>query len=806
MATYYLDYEGGSDAANGTTFANRWKTLTSGATAARIAPGDTVRIMGSPNPTSLGINGTWTDSPAYGNFKTVAISSSTNATPIAVTSATHGLSTGNYVFIQSHTVNTKANGIWKVTVTSGTTFTLNGSTGNGVGGATGTVKNYTNTVVELASAVTKTVASTGNIGEGRTAWTASANVTCTQGTTVLLKSGDVNDTIAVAAGFTTGKAAYKALGAVTDFSAYNQISFNIVQTSGTIGAASSLSLKLCSDTAGATAVNTINIPALSTTLSTNLTFTIDTGGALGASIQSIGFYVNTDNGAQTFMIDNIIACKDPTSADSLSLSSLIGKNTGTESWFSIASISDTRVMLSQNKNSLVAGLYGYTGTTETVTAYKRETIKFTVTTNGGVGLGTVQDSGTAGSLIAFEGGWDRTAMTTQNLESWFSSNAPGSIGLDATSKSYVSFNKMNFSELYTGIQFTTCTFMEIDNIHANNCYNSGISFATNSLNCKINTAYSVCNNSCVSGTPAISFASGSNFSSLNYAYAINGNGPQTPGAGVGGIGVSGTNSYVGTIVSCSDNSINILASGGNSIIDTIVTSKNSRMVNANTGSISLGNNVVVRNAGTISNSNGVSIYFSGAGSIIYNATTSGATSGGVLLSVNGTLRNCVIGESTEFITSTFTGQYTAYSEKHDGTADNHYLYNPYGVIRSDTTTRHTASGISWKLSPTTVNITDTNPLKLSIAKIACTANNLVTVKAWMQRSNTGLTMHLSCPGGQLAGVSSTVETSVTVAANTWEELTITFTPTEAGVIEVFAVAHGGTTYNGYVDDMTITQA
>ena len=56
MATFYLDFEAGSDAADGTTFANRWKTIKDGATAARIAPGDIIRIMGSPAPTSLGMS------------------------------------------------------------------------------------------------------------------------------------------------------------------------------------------------------------------------------------------------------------------------------------------------------------------------------------------------------------------------------------------------------------------------------------------------------------------------------------------------------------------------------------------------------------------------------------------------------------------------------------------------------------------------------------------------------------------------------------------------------------------------------
>lgn len=67
------------------------------------------------------------------------IASSTNASPIEVTtSSPHGFRTGESVFIQGHLVNTAANGSWRIVSTSTTTFTLTGSTGNGVGAATGT--------------------------------------------------------------------------------------------------------------------------------------------------------------------------------------------------------------------------------------------------------------------------------------------------------------------------------------------------------------------------------------------------------------------------------------------------------------------------------------------------------------------------------------------------------------------------------------------------------------------------------------------------------------------------------------------
>lgn len=61
----------------------------------------------------------------------LAITAATNATPIAVTTASaHGLSSGNYVTISGVLGNTAANGTWSITVTGASTFTLTGSSGN----------------------------------------------------------------------------------------------------------------------------------------------------------------------------------------------------------------------------------------------------------------------------------------------------------------------------------------------------------------------------------------------------------------------------------------------------------------------------------------------------------------------------------------------------------------------------------------------------------------------------------------------------------------------------------------------------
>lgn len=153
MSTFYLDFENGNDASDGSSWANAWKTITTGATNARIAPGDIIRIAKSPAPSSVG-NGTWTGTSIAA---TKSITSSTNATPIVITKASHGYVNGDIIQVYGHTTNNTANGIWKVANKTDNTLELEGSVGVGVGGATGTMQLVTSKVVQLASAQTKNI-------------------------------------------------------------------------------------------------------------------------------------------------------------------------------------------------------------------------------------------------------------------------------------------------------------------------------------------------------------------------------------------------------------------------------------------------------------------------------------------------------------------------------------------------------------------------------------------------------------------------------------------------------------------------
>jgi len=68
-----------------------------------------------------------TDSKEYTIYNAVtpvAITSSTDATPIVVTATAHGFTTGTLVLIYGHTTNLAANGIFKVTRLTADTFSL----------------------------------------------------------------------------------------------------------------------------------------------------------------------------------------------------------------------------------------------------------------------------------------------------------------------------------------------------------------------------------------------------------------------------------------------------------------------------------------------------------------------------------------------------------------------------------------------------------------------------------------------------------------------------------------------------------
>lgn len=114
-----------------------------------------------------------TEKTLYSAVTPVAVTSSTDATPIVVTATSHGLTTGDRVLIYGHTTNIAANGIFKAVVLTANTFQLTDEltgasiAGSGAGaGASGllvvappvlNVFDYRNIVLQVSTSGSATV-------------------------------------------------------------------------------------------------------------------------------------------------------------------------------------------------------------------------------------------------------------------------------------------------------------------------------------------------------------------------------------------------------------------------------------------------------------------------------------------------------------------------------------------------------------------------------------------------------------------------------------------------------------------------
>lgn len=739
----------------------RWKNINTGATAARIFSGDEVRIMASPDPTLVG-NATFTSSILR---DTINISSSTNASPISVTtSANHEYSTGDTVIITGHTTNTNANGTWEITVTGLATFTLNNSTGNGVGGASGTTRLRNNTVIRLASAVTANIASTGNVGGGRTAWVQSSNVVTSLNTSDF-QEGDCSDSIAIAAGFTTGKAAYKATGTL-NLNQYQQISFYIKQTAGTATIDGDISLRLCSDTIGDTVVHTFNIPGVAL-INQWLPFTIDLKTNLNSAIQSIALYVDTDRGAQTFLLSNIIACKASSSNDSLTLQSLVGKNTNDENWWcGIQSINGTRLLLSNSTRVIPtsASNRGYFGISETTSLYKRETIKTPILTSDSQTAISWNRSGSLNNPIFIKCGYNRNDMTLQNSITFFDGLNSTGVGL-VFARSFFDLSNLGVIRYNTGFTTNSSNTVVLSNIVAFNNSNNGINLS-NTVNSTINNVLCSFNNIGI-------------LLLINKSSLLNSKG-----------------------FSNSTNSISVSAISSMSLIQNYIGHNSGGSSVAVEGSFN-----IIKSSICNFNNRGFTVTNSANNNIFISCSTSGNVSS-ALGSAGGGInffKNCMLSEVVEIgaIQNYFNSRSIIINK--NNTTNNYIHYTDGGTIYNSASIRYSNTGFSWVLAPTSTIRNYLYPLDFPIAKVAVNANNLVTVRAWMRRTSTFLTTGLRIKADQIAGVNNDITSYMTAAADTWEQVTLNFTPTEAGVVEILAECFGGSTFTAYVDDISVTQ-
>ena len=775
-----LTWTGGSATIAGDATYCAWKTITSGALSTRIAPGDTIRIAkswntgamsttgsgsdtGTASPTSLG-HADWIGTPT---ITTTAPTSSTNATPIVVTKVGHGLSTGDFVQITGHTTNTNANGMWKVTV-SGDTFTLfdlfgGNSVGNGVGGATGTFQKCNNKVVTLETACTKLV----DDCEPSGAWTPNGvGVTAPMviANTDAKSNGGCLSVVKASAFGSDTLIAYKAITSY-NFSTnhYQQLTF-WVKNSVAIANATTWRICLCDDVAGASIQESFYIPAIPSTTYW-VPITVNKGSDFyNGNIQSVAIYTGaTSPAAQTLYIDNINACLGVTVANSLTLQSLISKNsaeqtdsTHTEGWYGLQSICDTYLVLDSGVNQISKQGKGYYSSTasEHCTTYKRETTKTVMMSSSAGSSQAPQDRGSSGLLIAYEGGYD-TATNEQTGDTLFDGLNGLGYGLRINGSSFSSFNYLSFLRYYEGIS-CLAKVLYFDNIsNLNNNSSNGISFANRYGTIVFNNVYNVNNN----GSYNIWLRDVSN---VKFTKIWNCNNSFGEGIRIDGSATKCIFQYL-NINNCIRGIFNY---GVDTLINQFITS--------------------------------------------YNSTSAIAIEEGGL-----TVRNWTSTSDSSTYAHGYGGSYmrddSLYMINIVGASELYYISTDGGLSNSNTSERRTASGYCWKISPTYTGRSLDLPIRLKIAQVFCVAGSQYTVKAWMKvSSTTDIKGRLCLRSGQIAGdtyCTNGTYIDTTNADTNYEQLSITFTPSETGVVDIEAQAYwivGTADESVYVDDVTIT--
>lgn len=244
-------------------------------------------------------------------------------------------------------------------------------------------------------------------------WTLSANVTQTSLANSAAKQ-NVARQFSIAAGFTTGKAAYSALPGATDLSAYTRVSLWCRVATREL-ATGEAQIRLCSDAVGDVAVNTFTLPLQSISNQWR-PIVLDNAGPLGASIQSVALYIAADNGAIQIGLDNILACLPASDPKAITHLTMIGKPNSIgvvddheEGWYTIQSMVDDVILIdNQYQDTMANSGRGYSGVSETVDLWTWEPIPvYTTFTNAGVEQSYSNQAG-----MTITGGWNRTDMST----------------------------------------------------------------------------------------------------------------------------------------------------------------------------------------------------------------------------------------------------------------------------------------------------------------------------------------------------------------------------------------------------------
>lgn len=622
-----------------------------------------------------------------------------------------------------------------------------------------------------------------------TAWTASANITCSTSTTAAnFRQGTSCVMFSPAAGFTTGKMAY-APCATVNLSAYQQVSFYFSPSS--VIPANTFYLDLCSDALGATPVASFLIPAFANASNVAVPLTFNFGANLSATVNSVALRAALNPGTATCYLDNIVACKAASSADSLTLNSVIGLNTADEpEWYPIRCIEGTKVTL-DIFSTTITNIWG--GSVGSLATYKLEPLRIQQTATSlsavvvtGPATWIMASGGTSAGMVSVEFGWDTTAMTTQSGITAFDFQSWAGAGLPS-SKDYVYVNKLvsiRSYEFFTNL-VATATNLQYGTVHSVNPYTLNFFDSTNGIaNLKANSVYITCPSNYSTGS-----IGDMNIVNLSLKYRSSNYTGGTPyyGISVSSIMVQNFDIFGWTFMNFANTtgsiknftfggtgtatSTGLSAASTNLYIDNYVCSNSASAVNLVSFTPST---VKINICTTTSVTNAISVPTS---TYVDRCRVS-------IASLNGATVGAGYAGGTQF--------YAVTSPLHTTGAGKYAWAVDAPVDKSKLAT----DAAPWAKH------------KLSIGQVLVNPGTLVTVSIWCYR------LFTTTPGAlfiqpDFGSLTDYVVSTTTGAAQTWEQLTITFTPATAAVIDIFV----GVVYDAasptqivYFDDFSVSQA
>jgi len=849
MTVYYVDYEGAAGTEDGSSFANRAfkvEDLT-------LSAGDEVRIKKTPDPTSLG-TGHVRRAPPHLSYN-VTSESGSNITysstdgETKLTSMGNGWLTGDIIHIYHNdsTTGKSISGLWRVTVETGTETNASLKLDNFPGPSDTTASSTsfywhacTNAIYLSTDNLTKSIACRDAY---RNSWTATGTGVTTsyshatstsswqQGHDYVVFTG--RDIFNIGTSASNGKLAYYQLPSTLDLSGYQQVSFmfrsNLVNNANS----SKFSLRLCTDTSGDTSVHTISIDFKNQKANAWTGLTVDLGTNLNSSIKSVALYQDsTPSSTSVIYLQNIIACKASSAADSITLDKLVGLNTSDDTaWYPIQFIWDNILFLkTQSRGQNSYGYYGgnaasFSATNTSATIYQREQVRpydSSVSQSDSASWDDPSASGTEASPITISGGWDATSMSTRNGKTCIEFN--GAMSPLSSSGDHVEFSHIyltNFGYAFAG----SGSYQKWSNIGISH-FHTGFVFDSSNTNVKgIGLDFTI---GVRSSQRSVYLRNGSSFTGNKSDFYIK----QSVGAGHTGYilnseGNAGFSSW-SLVNGIACGSVPVRTESGSSIhIDTLKWGYNSE-TNKNPysyGTLTIdtfdcevfyykcvqadGTFIIADFNYTHDTTFSTNTYYRYGNS--RNPIYSFWSQDGLIKIIDiGTFKGQIyvnggrvqVKGSTGTITKSL--QQTGILESIDDagvSGANKAFFASGNTVASETTTRHTASGVAWKC----ISI---GACTFSLGKIVASANSAVTVGIWTYRSHaTNAKATLKIPADPLRGLAlQTVDTGST-SANTWVKIEKTFTPTVAGPIEIQVEMQNLTSSNYVIiDDLEVSQA